>query len=45
MEQLHKKLEDRMNLNRKDPFTMLPLEMAALVIEHFSFKNIVYVDT
>ncbi|KAJ5979908.1 hypothetical protein N7481_007206 [Penicillium waksmanii] len=41
MEQLHKKLEDRMNLNRKDPFTMLPLEIAALVIQHFSFKNIV----
>jgi len=28
-------------LNRKDPFTMLPLEIAAMVIEHFSFKNIV----
>jgi F-box/TPR repeat protein Pof3 len=41
MEQLHKKLEDRMKLNRKDPFTMLPLEMAALVIEYFSFKDIV----
>lgn len=43
MEQLHKKLEDRMMLNRQDPFTMLPLEMAALVIQHLSFKNIVYV--
>lgn len=41
MEQLHKKLEDRMMLNRQDPFTMLPLEMAALVIQHLSFKNIV----
>ncbi|KAJ5730963.1 uncharacterized protein N7483_005471 [Penicillium malachiteum] len=41
LEQLHKKLQDRMLLNRKDPFTLLPLEMAMLVIEHFSFKQIV----
>jgi len=41
LELLHKKLQDRMMLNRKDPFTMLPLEIAAMVIEHFSFKNIV----
>lgn len=41
MEVLHKKLHDRMMLNRNDPFTMLPLELAAIVIRHFSFKNIV----
>lgn len=41
MEQLHKKLEDRMMLNRLDPFTVLPLEMADLVIRDFSFKQIV----
>ncbi|KAJ5128369.1 hypothetical protein N7526_006535 [Penicillium atrosanguineum] len=41
MELLHKKLQDRMMLNRNDPFTMLPLELAAIVIQHFSFKNIV----
>lgn len=41
LEQLHQKLEDRMLVNRQDPFTMLPLEMAAMVIKHFSFKQIV----
>ncbi|KAJ5734112.1 hypothetical protein N7493_002898 [Penicillium malachiteum] len=41
LDQLHKKLQDRMLLNRKDPFTLLPLEMAMLVIQHFSFKQIV----
>lgn len=41
VEQLHKKLQDRMVLNRKDPFTMLPFEVAAMVIQHFSFKQIV----
>jgi F-box/TPR repeat protein Pof3 len=41
LEQLHKKLEDRMLLNRYDPFTMLPLEIAVLVIQQFSFKQIV----
>ncbi|KAJ5681466.1 uncharacterized protein N7477_001406 [Penicillium maclennaniae] len=41
MELLHKKLHDRMMLNRNDPFTMLPLEIAAMVIQHFTFKNIV----
>ncbi|KAJ5108681.1 hypothetical protein N7456_005356 [Penicillium angulare] len=41
LEQLHKKLESRMLPNRKDPFTILPFEMAMLVIEQFSFKQIV----
>lgn len=41
IEQLRKKLEDRMMLNRKDPFTILPLEIASMVIQHFSFKQIV----
>jgi F-box/TPR repeat protein Pof3 len=41
LEQLHKKLEDRMLLNRHDPFTMLPLEIAVLIIQQFSFKQIV----
>ncbi|KAJ5464560.1 uncharacterized protein N7458_000246 [Penicillium daleae] len=41
LEQLHKKLEDRMLLNRHDPFTMLPLEVAMLVVQQLSFKQIV----
>lgn len=41
IEQLRKKLEGRMLLNRKDPFTILPLEIAGMVIQHFSFKQIV----
>ncbi|KAJ5175624.1 uncharacterized protein N7482_001501 [Penicillium canariense] len=40
LQQLHKKLEDRMLLNRRDPFTMLPLEIAVLVVQQFSFKQI-----
>lgn len=41
IEQLRKKLENRMLLNKKDPFTILPLEIASMVIQHFSFKQIV----
>ncbi|KAF3384592.1 F-box/TPR repeat protein pof3 [Penicillium rolfsii] len=41
LEQLHKKLEDRMLSARRDPFTLLPLEVAVLVIKQFSFKQIV----
>lgn len=28
-------------LNRRDPFTVLPLEIATMVIQEFSFKQIV----
>ncbi|KAJ5580189.1 uncharacterized protein N7459_006174 [Penicillium hispanicum] len=41
LEQLHNKLQDRMLLNKRDPFTLLPLEIANMVIDHFSFKQIV----
>ncbi|KAJ5698180.1 hypothetical protein N7462_000185 [Penicillium macrosclerotiorum] len=41
LEQLHKKLEDRMLSNRYDPFSMLPLEVAVFIIRHFSFKEVV----
>lgn len=41
IKELHQKFESRMLLNRKDPFTMLPFEIAAMVIQHFSFKQIV----
>ena len=41
LEQLHNKLQDRMLLNRRDPFTVLPLEITNMVIEYFSFKQIV----
>ena len=41
IEQLHTKLQDRMMLNRRDPFTVLPLEIATMVIQEFSFKQIV----
>lgn len=40
IKELHQKFESRMFLNRKDPFTMLPFEIAAMVIQHFSFKQI-----
>lgn len=41
LKQLHDKLQDRMLLNRRDPFTVLPFEMAMMVVQHFSFKQIV----
>ncbi|KAJ5935742.1 hypothetical protein N7466_005289 [Penicillium verhagenii] len=41
LQQLHNKLQDRMLLNKRDPFTMLPFEMAMMVIQDFSFKQIV----
>ncbi|KAJ5632150.1 hypothetical protein N7490_008489 [Penicillium lividum] len=41
LDQLHSKLQDRMLLNKLDPFTVLPFEMAMMVIKDFSFKQIV----
>jgi hypothetical protein len=42
LEQLLKKLQDRLaGGNRRDPFTILPLEIAELTLRRFSFKQIV----
>ncbi|KAJ5927528.1 Tetratricopeptide-like helical [Penicillium verrucosum] len=42
LEQLLKKLQDKLaGGNRRDPFTILPLEIAELTLRHFSFKQIV----
>jgi F-box/TPR repeat protein Pof3 len=40
--QLLKKLQDKLaGGNRRDPFTVLPLEIAELTLRRFSFKQIV----
>jgi hypothetical protein len=40
--QLLKKLQDKLaGGNRRDPFTALPLEIAILILQCFSFKQIV----
>lgn len=40
--QLLKKLQDKLaGGNRRDPFTVLPLEVAELTLRRFSFKQIV----
>lgn len=40
--QLLKKLQDKLaGGNRRDPFMILPLEMAVMVLQSFSFKQIV----
>ncbi|KAF7714734.1 Uncharacterized protein PECH_007729 [Penicillium ucsense] len=41
LEQLHKKLEDRLLGNRFDPFAVLPLEIAMFIINQFSFREMV----
>ncbi|KAJ5606868.1 Tetratricopeptide-like helical [Penicillium hordei] len=42
IEQLLNKLQDKLaGGNRRDPFTILPLEIAELTLRHFSFKQIV----
>lgn len=42
LEQLLKKLQDKLaGGNRRDPFTILPLEIAELTLRRFSFKQIV----
>ncbi|KAJ5528575.1 Tetratricopeptide-like helical [Penicillium freii] len=42
LEQLLKKLQDKLaGGNRRDPFTILPLEIAELTLRHLSFKQIV----
>ncbi|THC98714.1 hypothetical protein EYZ11_001777 [Aspergillus tanneri] len=41
IEQLHNKLRDKMTVKCYDPFSVLPLELASLVLQHFEFKQIV----
>lgn len=41
VEQLHNKLRDKMAAKCHDPFTVLPYEMAVMVLQHFNFKQIV----
>ncbi|GAB1205641.1 hypothetical protein APSETT445_004319 [Aspergillus pseudonomiae] len=43
VEQLHNKLRDKLTSKYRDPFSVLPLEIAAMVLEHLDFKQIVYV--
>ncbi|KAF9886425.1 hypothetical protein FE257_011457 [Aspergillus nanangensis] len=41
VEQLHNKLQDKMVAKCHDPFTVLPYEIARMVLEHLDFKQIV----
>ncbi|CAI7633396.1 unnamed protein product [Penicillium crustosum] len=42
LEQLLKKLQDKLaGGNRRDPFTILPLELAELTLQQFSFRQVV----
>ncbi|KAB8227434.1 Leucine Rich Repeat domain protein [Aspergillus alliaceus] len=41
VERLHNKLRDKMAAKCRDPFSILPLEIAAMVLNHFDFKQIV----
>lgn len=38
---MHKNLEYHLRSKRFDPFTMLPLEVAMLIVNRFSFKQVV----
>ncbi|KAI2792023.1 hypothetical protein POX_b02055 [Penicillium oxalicum] len=41
LKQMHKNLEYHLRSKRFDPFTMLPLEVAMLIVNRFSFKQVV----
>lgn len=41
VEQLHSKLRDKMSERLNDPFSILPLEIATMVLRHFNFRQIV----
>lgn len=38
---MHSKLNDKLVSKCYDPFTVFPLEIARMVLEHFDFKQIV----
>lgn len=41
VEQLHNKLRDKLSENHYDPFSILPLEVATMVLRHFDYKELV----
>lgn len=41
IEQLHSKLQSKLSAKLYDPFSVLPLEVVTMVLQHFSFKQIV----
>ncbi|RMJ27336.1 hypothetical protein PHISP_01783 [Aspergillus sp. HF37] len=41
VEQLHNKLRDKMSAKCIDPFSVLPFEVATMVLQHFDFREIV----
>ena len=41
IEQLHSKLQSKLSAKLYDPFSVLPLEVATMTLQHFSFKQIV----
>lgn len=41
VEQLHNKLSSKVHAKCHDPFTVLPLEVVMMVVNHFNFKQIV----
>lgn len=41
IEQLHGKLRDKLSEKLNDPFRVLPLEIATMVLQHFNFRQIV----
>lgn len=43
VEQLHSKLRNKMSEKLNDPFSVLPLEIATMVLRYFNFRQIVWV--
>ncbi|KAE8146734.1 hypothetical protein BDV25DRAFT_132689 [Aspergillus avenaceus] len=41
VEQLHNKLRDKLTVKACDPFSVLPLEIATMILQYFDFKQIV----
>ncbi|KAL3469440.1 hypothetical protein BJX99DRAFT_73027 [Aspergillus californicus] len=41
LEQMHKKLQDKLLSGKIDPFSVFPLEIATMVLGHFEFRQIV----
>ncbi|KAJ5180841.1 hypothetical protein N7492_004051 [Penicillium capsulatum] len=44
LEQALKRNQQRMGLSRKDPFTLLPLEVAMFILQEFSFRELVAIS-
>ncbi|KAL2824781.1 hypothetical protein BDW59DRAFT_147079 [Aspergillus cavernicola] len=41
VEQMHKKLQNKLGSRNLDPFSVFPLEIARMVLDHFEFRQIV----